>query len=390
MKVAPESSGGDVLGDTGAQKQDGGVAAAGTSSGEEEAPEPDSPEYFKYLTKAIFMVGCNKCITPSILILAGAFFLAVDVSETAQDCLEQMAGGLLIYTWGAKCMVPIQESFQAAFVESKEMRAKGKGLLALVGFSLLGAIILAPLFYLATEGHDFSKVEGGILFFGVMEKGEGVQCNDDGTPKLNLTQACAKPKPTRPGLVHSPQCHGDENSDQGGATGAQALIPYFIGFALDAIMLILVEPEEELVEMYTKMRKSYKSCVKDLLVAPIAFALDNLLTGAGCVTVVLAASGGDKGGAIAYFILFAFMTLIGVCVAYSIRAFMELCNRYGFKALGLWTKTAFLLAAALSFLDNGCDLVKSGLTFWVGIGCAIGWLLFAAELLDSDGGEEGE
>lgn len=168
------------------------------------------------------------------------------------------------------------------------------------------------------------------------------------------------------------------------------MIPYYIGFALDAIMLVLVEPEKDLVDTYTSMRRSYKSVVKDLLVTPIAFALDNLLTGAGCASVVLAAAGGSKGVAVVYFIVFALCTAIGVCIAYTIRAFMELCNRRGFVNVGLWVKFAFLLGAGLSFLDNGTDLVKTGLTFWVGLGAAIGWLLFASELLDSDEAEEHE
>jgi len=197
-----------------------------------------------------------------------------------------------------------------------------------------------------------------------------------------------EPKPTRPGLVHSAQCHGDEDAD--GATGASALLPYFIGFALDSIMLVLVEPEEELVETYTKMRKSISSVMKDLLVAPIAFALDNLLTGAGCCTVVMAAAAGSKGTSFGIFIVFALCTVVGVFIAFSMRAFMEFCDKKGFKALGQWVKFAFLLAAALSFLDNGTDLVKSGLTFWVGLGCAIGWLLFAGELLNGSEANHGE
>lgn len=346
-----------------------------------EAPEPGSPGYFRYLTKAIFAVGLFKCVTPSLLILAGAVFLAFDVPAPTQDCLEQIAGGLLIYTWGAKCMVPIQESFQEA------AKGKGKGLLAFMGLSLSIAIILAPLFYLATEGHDFSKIPGGIMMFGITTEEEKTQCSADGKP-LNMTKVCREPKPTRPGLVHSAHCHGDENAD--GATGVSALLPYFIGFALDAIMLVLVEPEEELVETYTKMRTSIKSVIKDLLIAPIAFALDNLLTGAGCCTVVMAVAAGSKGASFGIFVIFALCTVVGVFIAFGMRAFMEFCNNRGMEALGQWVKFAFLLAAALSFLDNGTDLVKTGLTFWVGLGCAIGWLLFAAELLDSDEEKEDE
>lgn len=365
-------------------------------SEEGEAPEPGSPEYFGYLTKAIFCVGLFKCITPAVLIVAGAIFLAIDVSETTQDCFEQVAGGLLIYTWGAKCMVPVQEAFADAAKTSKW--GKSKAMVALMGISLTLAVILGPLFYLGTEGHDFSKVDGGIMFYGVMEKGEGVKCSDDGKPTMNVTSSklqvtasglvCRKPKPTRPGLVHSAHCHGDDNAS--GATGGSALIPYFIGFALDAIMLILVDPEEELVETYTSMRKSIKSVIKDLLVAPIAFALDNLLTGAGCCTVVMAAAGGSKGTSFIIFIVFALCTVVGVFVAFSIRGLLQVCTNNGFEAAGQWIKFAFLLAASLSFLDNGTDLVKSGLTFWVGLGCAIGWLLFSAELLDEDPEEEEE
>merc|ERR1719195_909991 len=103
----------------------------------------------------------------------------------------------------------------------------------------------------------------------------------------------------------------------------------------------------------------------------------------------MAAAGGSKGGAAVYFIVFALFTIVGVFVAFIVRAFMELCNRKGFASVGLWVKFAFLLGASLSFLDNGTDLVKTGLTFWVGLGAATGWLLFASELLDNDEGEEG-
>merc|ERR1719507_1647996 len=354
------------------------------SKGKQEALEPGHPKYFVYLSKAIFLVGLNKCITPSVLILMGVVFIFINVDDRTQDCLEQVAGGLLIYTWGVKCMGPIQESFATA------VEGSSKQLIALMGSTIMIVIILAPLFYLSTEGHDFSTVDGGILFFGVMGSGQAVQCTDEGLP-INATQQCQKPIATRPGLVHSQQCYGSEQADAPpSSTGPGALIPYFIGFALDAIMLVLVEPEKDLVDTYTSMRRSYKSVVKDLLVTPIAFALDNLLTGAGCASVVLAAAGGSKGVAVVYFIVFALCTAIGVCIAYTIRAFMELCNRRGFVNVGLWVKFAFLLGAGLSFLDNGTDLVKTGLTFWVGLGAAIGWLLFASELLDSDEAEEHE
>jgi len=348
----------------------------------EEKLQPGHPKYFVYLSKAIFLVGLNKCITPSVLIMAGVIFIFIDVDDRTQDCLEQIAGGLLIYTWGVKCMTPIQESFASAFAKSSTQ------MVAFMGSTVMLAIILAPLFYLATEGHDFSTVDGGILFFGTVELGQAVQCTDEGMP-INAMQLCKTPTPTRPGLVHSAQCYGsDQEEAPSSATGPGALIPYFIGFALDAIMLVLVEPEKDLVDTYTKMRRSYKSVVKDMLVAPIAFSLDNFLTGAGCANVVLAAAGGSKGGAVAYFIVFALCTAVGVVVSFMLRAFMELCNRKGFISVGLWVKFAFLLAASLSFLDNGTDLVKTGLTFWVGLGAAIGWLLFASELLDNDEGEE--
>lgn len=346
----------------------------------EDVPKPGDPGYFRYLTKAIFVVGINKCITPSVLLLAAMVFLFVDIGIDAQDCLEQMAGGLLIYTWGAKCMVPIQEAFKTAFVECKDPKWPS-WVLPVCGFGSTIVFIFAPLFYLATEGNDFSSVQGGIWMYGVVPPNSEPECNDDGTRAANSTQACLARYASRPGLATSQTCDG--GSDDGG--GFADLLPYFMGFALDAIMLILVEPEEDLVKQYAKIRASYKDCIVDLLVAPLAFSLDNFLTGAGVSTVVLAAAGGSKGGAVGIFFIFAFCTAFGVLIAFVIRAFEEFLSTRGLRPLALWFKFSFLLWVALSFLDNGSDLVKSGLTFWVGMGGAVGWMLYVFDCIMASG-----
>jgi hypothetical protein len=335
----------------------------------------DDPAYFCTLTKAIFVVGLNKCITPASLLLMSLVFLGIDLSTEVQHIFEQIAGGLLVYTWGVKCMAPIQDAFQAAAAETRVANRTA----ALIGLAITVFFVFASLFYIATSGDE---IDGSIFMHGVMEDEDTQQCSESG--QALSTAAPSSISCTSFGSLRARPARAHLASASCSSQDDISLLPYFLGFALDAIMLILVDPEEELIQQFVKIKTNYIGCLVDLLLAPIAFSLDNFLAGAGVCTLVVAKAG-SKGGAVFIFLLFALSCAIGVPIAFAMRGFQELLIRQGCMIGALWWKFTFLLCIALSFLDNGLSLCSDGLTFWVGLGGCCGWLLYMMELLMDNG-----
>jgi len=101
------------------------------------------------------------------------------------------------------------------------------------------------------------------------------------------------------------------------------------------------------------------------------FALDNVLTGTAMASTLQGVSISTGIGVWPLYILNCSMTIIGVLVAMA----WHFATSFAPHALKILLRLCFMTLASLSFLDNGLDMIRNGITFWVGMGFFVGWSL---------------
>jgi len=308
----------------------------------------------------MLVTGCLKCTLPIVfIILSKPVSSWMDGSDETQEQFEQIAGGLLLYTFAFGCWGEIAEKFEE---EAGPVHMRTWRIYAVI---LLLTLVFSPLFYGAFE------VDWGTSLFDYGVTGNTAKCPEDYDFSLlpNVTRAQCDCNTGGRGAASTARCEAE-------TFGVKDLIPYLIGFALDGMVLVLLESEDELFAFRMMFEKEHKlNIIISVFLKPVMFALDNVLTGTAMSSVLtgVAASTGTSEGLL--YVLCCAMTIFGVLIAMGVhkltagleRQWMMLC------------RLAFLILAAVSFLDNGLDMIRNGLTFWVGVGFCLGWFLKLSE-----------
>jgi len=150
------------------------------------------------------------------------------------------------------------------------------------------------------------------------------------------------------------------------------LSPYLIGSALDGMVLVLLEGEAELFSLGMMCDPHHRVTIFfSVMLKPIMFALDNVLTGTAMASVVDGVAAATGIGVWTLYLLSSAMTIVGVLVAMAWHALTAL-TPYAWMVI---LRLGFMAVAALSFLDNGLDMIRNGLTFSVGVGFLVGYTL---------------
>jgi len=319
---------------------------------DEDTPKPSGV----VLYGRMLCTGCFKCILPILFILLSEPVAeALQGSDEIQEAFEQIAGGLLLYTFAYGCWAEIAEQFEHAAGE-----VGGRRFYLYAGLLLL-TMFLGPLFYVMFE------LDGGDTVFdhGVTGSSEAVCPEHPALLSLNLSSPLCSCSAGRAGTASQPTCTTTTYD-------MTDMVPYLIGFALDGMVLVLLEGEEELFSLSMMCDPKHSiSIFFTVWLKPIMFALDNVLTGTAMATVVAGVASSTGIGKWSLYFLCAAMTIVGVLVAMAWHALTAL-------APPVWTvilRLAFMTLAALSFLDNGLEMIRHGLTFFVGIGFMIGFIL---------------
>ncbi len=320
--------------------------------------------------KISFVGAFPLTVMPIVFIGVGIWTGYVIKDVLVRKTLEQIAGGVLVYTWGAKIFKPICDEFKEAMGENPTKTTSWNQISAWITsfFAIQLVLIFASLLYIFTEHAASVQADSSIFFYGVN----------------NITDA------------DSPRAQGPEEL-------RAALTPFYIGFALDGFTLVLIEWDEVKDRVNKEVADRLKNDETDVknsqsltltvwwknkisfLIAPIALSIDNFLTGAGLYDAVFSAYGSGLGFTV---VVFCGCVILGWFLGTVVRFMydwikVDEVNDSFWNPLAEFFRCGIIGAAGLSFLDAGLDLIPNGLTFWVGFGAAMGWLIHGAELLFS-------
>lgn len=286
----------------------------------------------------MLLTGSLKCLLPIIFILMSKPVAdGMAGSEKLQEAFEQIAGGLLIYTFAYGCWAEIVEQFEG------EAGDVGGGKYYRYCLILLVMVLFSPLFYIV-----FEVETGQSLFdFGLTGSEEAVCPEHPSALALNLSSPLCHCSNARTGTAGSPTC--TETS-----FGIKDLMPYLIGFALDGMVLVLLEGEEHLFSLQMMRDPDHAVSIFFMVcLKPIMFALDNVLTGTAMATTINGVAASEGVGVWSLYIVCAAFCVVGVIIAMGWHALTALAPREWMIVLRL----AFMTLASLSFLDNGLDMV---------------------------------
>lgn len=312
--------------------------------------------------------GALLMIVPFIFILVGVLIGAgISHHMVAREAMEQIAGGVLLWTWGCKIIASVSDKF-------KESREKSNGenrLSAYVPWILvLATLFFWPVLHIALA-HPNLKEFSQKLDFGIND------VTDANTPHVcNTVFPPAKhDKFVRAGTTSQRACKELESQE-----ASDELIPYMIGFALDGIVLLLLE-WDGLVE--TELELTGKT-VFFFLLKPLGLSIDNLLTGAALYDTLLRA---HPNAWVGWMFLAACCVFFGFAAGVIIKLILNFVNsllpnggRKGYSPpLVDFVAYSIILGAGLSFLDAGLQLITNGFTFWVGVGGLVACALVVLE-----------
>jgi len=342
--------------------------------------------------------GLPLVIVP-ILFIWGGFWIGEGISKNMQvrEMFEQIAGGLLVWTWATKIygeatVEPFSEAFkpdesasasapshapadapapapasvlqdrspsQEEREEEEKENIRCSCECTVTWFLLLVVAVFSSLVYVTT-GHAGEDV----FVYGVNNVTDS---STDSACQANLTYSAIK----RAYSVHEETCYEDESDEQ-----KRQIVPFYVGFALDGFTLILVKWKE--VEERAK-NPHYGTDVGTYLqfaIEPFAFSLDNLLTGAGLYAVTKSAYPDSVG---IQFLVYSAFVVVGWFAGTVVYFLYEVLKTNTHQIIAETFRIGIISCAGLSFLDGGLELINNGLTFYVGLGVAFGWLLQGAE-----------
>lgn len=321
--------------------------------------------------------GLPLVVVPIVFIWGGyGFGELISNNMRVREMFEQIAGGLLVWTWATKIygeatVEPFSEAFKndepgsdsnqqdsKTHQEEEQENIRCGRQCTVTWFLLLVVAAFSALVYVAI-GHAGEDV----FLYGVNNVTES---STDSACRANLTYSAIK----RAYSVHEETCYADESEEQ-----KRQIVPFYVGFALDGFTLILVKWKEVEQRATNPNYGRDVSTYLQFLIEPFAFSLDNLLTGAGLYAVTKSAYPDSVG---LQFVLYSAFVVIGWfagTVVYFSYELLESCN----KVVAETFRIGIISCAGLSFLDGGLELINHGLTFYVGLGVACGWFLQGAE-----------
>lgn len=209
----------------------------------------------------IVCIGTLKCLSPIILLFSTIYFVENKPGPTSNSWLEQIAGGLLIYTWGVKCFsdvldrmkdlakYPTEESEEErrhwaialCFDRNDENGQQYKGM-PLYWFVVSTAIAAS----LALSAMFLKEISHGCPFFGILDSSSTVTCGATTAPSnvtIPLIYQCSSSHHSGSHLrgSHASSCDSESWT---------ALWPFFIGFALDGLTLVLIDGDDQIEEAW--------------------------------------------------------------------------------------------------------------------------------------------
>uniref|UniRef100_A0A7S2MXR9 Uncharacterized protein n=1 Tax=Haptolina brevifila TaxID=156173 RepID=A0A7S2MXR9_9EUKA len=306
----------------------------------------------------MLLTGCCKCILPiAFILMSKPVAESMGGKDEMQEQLEQIAGGLLIYTFAYGCWGEIMEQFE------KSAGDVGGQQWWVYALAITITLLFSPLFYIVFENQNPSVP---IFDFGVTGSAEAVCPEHPSVAHLNFSAALCSCSQARKGTAGSPTCAA------AAVYSMMDLAPYLIGFALDGMVLVLLEGDEEMFSCGMIATKEHRITIFfTVFLKPIMFALDNVLTGTAMASTLVGVSVSTGIGVWPLYILNCSFCIIGVIVA----MFWHFVTSFAPHQWKVLLRLAFMTLAALSFLDNGLDMIRNGITFYVGMGFVVGWVL---------------
>ena len=315
--------------------------------------------------------GLALTVVPMLFVAAGMGVGSVLQPDLAvRGALEQIAGGLLLWTWVAKVYSPTAEAFKKRISQTDSV---SRWVLAWNGVLLV--CLAAPAAFVAmSSSSDAGQPPGidSVWSYGLListPAGRPVENYASDAPNricaANSSAHVQASRRVRANSVHQTSCHAVGSPEQ-----RASLFPFYVDFALDGFVLVLIDWEGVLA----RSNRRFTDNLVAFLVIPIALSVDNLLTGAGLYE---ATSRAYPDHVVWVGAVYCACVPIGWLVGTGVRVVYEGIGGAGLSE-EIW-RCGLLLAAGLSFLVGGLELIHTGFTFWVGMGGAVGWLLLGLE-----------
>jgi hypothetical protein len=286
----------------------------------------------------------------------------------AREKMEQIAGGVLLWTWGCKIIASVSDKFKE-HREKEGVNYKKNLWYAYVPWILvLATLVFWPVLHIALAHPDLKEFSQKLDF------GINTVTNAD-TPHVcdTVFPPAKHDKFVRAGTTSQRACEKLESQE-----ASDELIPYMIGFALDGIVLLLLEWDD--------LGKLELSCTGKtaffFIVKPLGLSIDNLLTGAALYDTLLRAHPNAWVGWMlfaAFCVFFGFVAgVIIKLILNFVKSLLENNDEYA-PPLVDFVAYSIILGAGLSFLDAGLQLITNGFTFWVGVGGLVACVLVVVE-----------